>query len=207
MSKFWADGVLTATFIINRLPSAILQWKSPYELLYDELLDFDRMRCFGCLCFASNIVPLKDKFAPRAFKCVFLGYVTGQKAYKVYDMENDRTLISRDVLFYEDQYPMFNLTDSSECPNPFPFLEPTKNDLISQNKKYDMPIINPLNSPPSLNTPPTSLPIITLEIIPNQNPIINPTQNHSSSSINRPPTINSTQPTRFLLELQNHQIG
>lgn len=38
--KFLGDSILTVTFIINRLPSTILNWKFPYELLYDKVLDF-----------------------------------------------------------------------------------------------------------------------------------------------------------------------
>lgn len=64
------------------------------------------MRCFDCLCFASNTIPLKDKFAPRDFRCVFLGYATSRKTYKVYDVENDRVFITRDLLFYENEFPL-----------------------------------------------------------------------------------------------------
>ncbi|KAL0320312.1 UNVERIFIED_CONTAM: hypothetical protein Sradi_5292700 [Sesamum radiatum] len=103
--EFWADFLLAATYIINKLPSASLQWKSPFELLFKVPPSYYTLRTFGCLCFASNTYPQKSKFNLRAFKCVFLGYVQGKKAYKVYDLENKKTIISRDVVFQEDVFP------------------------------------------------------------------------------------------------------
>lgn len=78
------------------------------------------VKCFGCLCFASNTIPLKDKFAPRVFKCVLLGYAAAQKAYKVYDVENDRVFVTRDILFHENEFPFPNSTIPDNCPIPLP---------------------------------------------------------------------------------------
>ncbi|KAL0401780.1 UNVERIFIED_CONTAM: Retrovirus-related Pol polyprotein from transposon RE1 [Sesamum latifolium] len=79
---FWADSILTATHIINKLPSSKLYWKSPYELVYNKPPTYDNMKAFGCLCFASNTNPHKSKFDPRAIQCGFIGYIQGQKDYK-----------------------------------------------------------------------------------------------------------------------------
>lgn len=35
---FWEEAILTFTFIINRLPSRILNYKSPFELIHQNLL-------------------------------------------------------------------------------------------------------------------------------------------------------------------------
>ncbi|KAL2247193.1 UNVERIFIED_CONTAM: Retrovirus-related Pol polyprotein from transposon RE1 [Sesamum indicum] len=54
--QFWADSILTATFIINRLPSPILNWKSPYELLHKTILSYHFLKTYGCLCYATNVI-------------------------------------------------------------------------------------------------------------------------------------------------------
>ncbi|KAK4411317.1 Retrovirus-related Pol polyprotein from transposon RE2 [Sesamum angolense] len=69
--KFWENLSLTATYLINRLPTPLLNWKSPFEILYKKPPSYAQLKVFGCLCFASNVTPHKQKFDQRAYKCVF----------------------------------------------------------------------------------------------------------------------------------------
>ncbi|KAL0434406.1 UNVERIFIED_CONTAM: Retrovirus-related Pol polyprotein from transposon RE2 [Sesamum latifolium] len=97
-------AILTATFIINRLPTSVLQWKSPYEVLYNKPVDYSMLKVFGCLAFAINLQPYKTKFAKLAHRCIFVGYATGQKGYKLFDLDDNVMLISRDVIFHEQVF-------------------------------------------------------------------------------------------------------
>ncbi|KAL2243485.1 UNVERIFIED_CONTAM: Retrovirus-related Pol polyprotein from transposon RE1 [Sesamum indicum] len=56
------------------MPTAVLKWRSPYEILYNKTPEYGHLKTFGCLCFATNVIPHKRKFEPRAVRCVFLGY-------------------------------------------------------------------------------------------------------------------------------------
>lgn len=90
---------------MNRLPSQVLNWKTPYELLYGKIPDYSFLRIFGCLAYATNSGIHKSKFEPRAQKCIFIGFSPGQKAYKLYNLDTEKILVSRDVVFYEDIFP------------------------------------------------------------------------------------------------------
>lgn len=70
--KFWRDCVLTATYIINILPTFVLKYKAPFKILYGKSLDYSNIKAFDCLCYAS--VHSNDKFEAMAVKFVFPGY-------------------------------------------------------------------------------------------------------------------------------------
>ncbi|XP_015170070.1 uncharacterized protein [Solanum tuberosum] len=100
--KFWGECVLTATFLINRLPSSVLGGKSPYEVFHKQVPKLHYLRVFGCLCYATKPVTT-DKFSPKAIPSV--GYSDTQKGYKLYNIATGSFFVNRDVSFKEDVFP------------------------------------------------------------------------------------------------------
>jgi len=130
LKHFWGECILSATHLINLLPMENLRWKRPFEVLYGKQPQFNDLRTIGCLCYAHNVGE-RDKFAPRATKCVLLGYTFGLKGYKLYDIELKNKFHSRDVIFKEHIFPFHKppvmpvsteLDSSSNCL--FPPLDP-----------------------------------------------------------------------------------
>lgn len=64
------------------MPSPILDWKSPYEVLLGQAPSYNDLRIFGCECFAYNVDRTRDKLNPRERKCVFIGYLLAKKVIK-----------------------------------------------------------------------------------------------------------------------------
>jgi histone deacetylase 1/2 len=49
--SYWDYAFLTAVYLINRLPSAPLNFKVPYTVLYHHDPDYKFLKAFGCACF------------------------------------------------------------------------------------------------------------------------------------------------------------
>ncbi|CAN1157716.1 Retrovirus-related Pol polyprotein from transposon TNT 1-94 [Linum perenne] len=118
---FWSDCVRHAIFLINRVPTPVLQNKTPYEMLHSKPPSFSDLKVFGSLCYASTLANHRTKFAERARKCVSLGFTPGIKGYRLYDLNSHQVFTSRDVSFYEHIFP-FNAditenTNSTTQPN------------------------------------------------------------------------------------------
>lgn len=87
---------------------ATLDWKMPYKVLFGKTPTYDHLRVMGCLCFVVNHPTPKDKFEPKGIKHVFLGYTNGKKGYRVFYLNGQRILESRDAWFYEHLFPFHN---------------------------------------------------------------------------------------------------
>ena len=107
--NLWGFSVMTSVTCINRIPSKTLDMKSPIEVL--ELLfptvklkNGLKSRIFGCVGYTYSTDPKRDKLSPKAHRCVFVGYSSTQKGYKLYHPITKRVFVSKDVIFDEAKY-------------------------------------------------------------------------------------------------------
>ncbi|CAM8951545.1 unnamed protein product [Rhodiola kirilowii] len=103
----WGEAVLTATYLINRLPSRILGFKTPIQMLTacfptTRLVTNIPLKVFGSVAFVHNHDPRRSKFDPKAHKCIFVGYPTNQRGYKCFDPVSKKMFVSMDVTFFEN---------------------------------------------------------------------------------------------------------
>ena len=73
--SYWGEAVLTSTYVINRIPSRVLGFKSPLETLSQFYPDIQSSfnvatRVFGCTSFVHIHNHNQGKLDPRALKCL-----------------------------------------------------------------------------------------------------------------------------------------
>ena len=62
---FWSYGVLTATYLVNRLPSRVLDFKCPLEVLQEKRPDISHLKFFGCTYFMYISATHHEKLNPQ----------------------------------------------------------------------------------------------------------------------------------------------
>lgn len=126
-------GMCAHNYIFNKSPTTpVLSNLTPFERLYTHPPSYDHLRIFGCLCYAT-IVQHITQFESRANRCVFVGYPTGQKGYKLFDLATEKFFVSRDVKFHENIFPF--QPNNPPLPNPshphfFPLNPPPPNQFL-----------------------------------------------------------------------------
>jgi len=100
---------LTVGYLINRTRTSVLDGKIPYSVLYGRDPTYDHLHIFGSICYAHKQGRSGDKFDSRSRRCIFVGYPYGKKGWHLYDLEIHEFFVSREVKFYETEFPFTSL--------------------------------------------------------------------------------------------------
>jgi transposase InsO family protein len=106
--ELWADAVLTACHIRNRLPSRTLDGKSPYEAWNGRKPTVGHIRKWGCKVYRLINKKTGRKKFQKDFKSME-GYLVGYELpggvnYRIYHPGTKEFKVSRDVLFDEREF-------------------------------------------------------------------------------------------------------
>lgn len=97
--KFLAEAAATAAYLINRSPSSAVDHSIPEELWLNRKPGLKHLRRFGSVAYVHHD---QGKLKPRALKGVFVGYSVSIKGYKVWLLDEEKCVISRNVKFQEE---------------------------------------------------------------------------------------------------------
>jgi hypothetical protein len=100
--EFWEYAVHTAVVIRNMLPTTAIPNKTPFEIWNGRKPNLEILRVFGCEAFVWVPNAKRKKLDPKAIPCKFIGYDTHRKAYRFWDGEQKKVIVSRDAKFNED---------------------------------------------------------------------------------------------------------
>ncbi|CAA7051447.1 unnamed protein product, partial [Microthlaspi erraticum] len=116
--KFWPFAFSTAVYLINRLPTPVLDLQSPFEKLFGMQPNYHKLKVFGCVCYPWLRPYTRHKMEDRSLQCVFMGYSTTQSAYLCLHTPSGRMYTSRHVIFDENQFPFsVNLKPDNMSPD------------------------------------------------------------------------------------------
>ncbi|GJW55093.1 retrovirus-related pol polyprotein from transposon TNT 1-94 [Tanacetum coccineum] len=87
---FWAEAIATACFTQNRSLVIPRHEKTPYNIINAQKPSVKYFHIFGSLCYIVRDGENLDKIKEKGDACIFVGYSTHSKAYRVF---NKRTRI------------------------------------------------------------------------------------------------------------------
>lgn len=102
LGRFWAEAVRHAAYILNRVPTKSLEGQTPYEALRGRKPNLEHLRVFGCLGYAKIPTHLR-KLDDISKELIYLGVEPGSKASRMYSLDEDKIIVSCDVIYCEDK--------------------------------------------------------------------------------------------------------
>jgi len=82
----------------------VLNFHSLYYRLHHKSPSYHDLHNFDCVCFLHLPSHERHKLSAQSTKCVFLGYSISHKGFVCYDLSCSKFCISRNVVFFENQY-------------------------------------------------------------------------------------------------------
>lgn len=101
--NFWVEALMTAAYILNRIPCKGSGKVSPEELWTNKKPIIGFMKVFGCRAFAQINANKRTKLDRKSSEYIFVGYCEHAKAYRLFDKRTKSVIISRDVTFLESK--------------------------------------------------------------------------------------------------------
>ena len=117
--NLWGEALLSANYILNKLPHKKLN-KTPYSLWKGQSPSYKYLKVWGCLTKVMVSIPKRIKIGPKTIDCIFIGYVINSSAYRflvhkydIPDIHVNTIIESRNASFFENIFPIKNACDGS----------------------------------------------------------------------------------------------
>nr|GEU99178.1 integrase, catalytic region, zinc finger, CCHC-type, peptidase aspartic, catalytic [Tanacetum cinerariifolium] len=98
---FRAEAIAMACFTQNRSPVIPQHEKIPYHIIKDQKPSVKFFHIFGCLCYIVRDGENLDKIKEKGDACIFVGYSTQTRAYRVFNKSTRVTVETIHVNFDE----------------------------------------------------------------------------------------------------------
>lgn len=114
-SHLWGEIVMTVSYLLNISPSATLDMNTPYKLWHEETPgshsnNTNFLRAIGCAAYPLLKTDKLTKLSPKSKQCVLVGYELGARAYRLWEPESKKIIVSRNVIFHEKVFPLLSKT-------------------------------------------------------------------------------------------------
>ncbi|KAH9706546.1 hypothetical protein KPL70_012251 [Citrus sinensis] len=101
--EFWTEAVACAVYLSNRSPTRSVWSKTPQEAWSGRKPGITHLRVFGSIAHVHIPDESRAKLDDKSEKFIFIGYDNNSKGYKLYNPNNGKIVISRDIKQVDEQ--------------------------------------------------------------------------------------------------------
>ncbi|KAK2442749.1 putative mitochondrial protein [Trifolium repens] len=101
--EFWPEAVNWSVYVQNRSPTVAVKNMTPEEAWSGFKPAVHFFKVFGCIGYVHVSDAQRKKLDNKSVKCILLGISEESKAYKLYDPVSRKVIVSRDVVFAENE--------------------------------------------------------------------------------------------------------
>jgi transposase len=112
--KLWAEAVNTAAYILNLSGPTKVDDKTPFELWHGKTATTTHLKIFGTECYVHIPKQCRRKLDAKAVKGYLVGYTDDHHGYRVYLSGDDDVVLSRDVMFLNEDVSVCDNSNVSE---------------------------------------------------------------------------------------------
>lgn len=121
--EFWAEAVNSAIFVLNRSGTSSIPGKTPFELWCGKMPNLKFLKVFGAEAYSHIPKEKRRKWDSKSKRGIFVGYDDKTKGYRIYNPEDRKMFIARDVIFRPPEESSFPERRMEEDDKHFEFLK------------------------------------------------------------------------------------
>ena len=111
----WGEAIIASTYLYNRTPHSGINYKTPFELKYNNKPDISNISVWGSITYYKNKGNNIKKLDSRANKGYLIGY--GQNQYRIWDATLNKAIWSRNIKILENHFMTSNNTNITSTSN------------------------------------------------------------------------------------------
>jgi len=100
--EFWVEVIDCVIYLSNRCPTKSLNGMTPQEAWSRRKPSVSHLKVFGSIGYVHVDDQVRTKLDDKSKKMIFMGYDQKSKGYKLYNPNEGKMVISRDVEFNEE---------------------------------------------------------------------------------------------------------
>jgi hypothetical protein len=102
---FWVEVVFTTMYLLNRSPTMVVKKKTLEEAWSRRNPKVIHLKVFGSTAYTWIPATKRTKLDLKSKKMMLIGYIDTHKSYRLFDVDIDKVIFSRDVVVDEEVGP------------------------------------------------------------------------------------------------------